>query len=362
MSVYYNEHDPFAAAWLRELMADRLIPQGDVDERSIVDVQPSDLAGYSQLHFFAGISGWPEALRLAGWGDQPVWTGSAPCQPFSSAGKRKGNADERHLWPEFFRLIEACKPPVVIGEQVASSEVLGTDLEADFVDAVSRGDCAKANKLAKQLVRSAGFRSEPRWLDGIFADLEGVGYTCRANDLPAACVGAPHVRQRLYWLADATTSRHAGTRQEAGDHRYGTHRNAHGHDGIGELAGSGGSGRMGDTDGEREGSQRGVSEGARTQRGGSSHWADTRIIQCRDGKARRIPAETQPGIQPVASGFSGGLVPGGAAGQVSLFPLAGKVPNRAGLLKGAGNAIVPQAAAEFVKTFMHATRKEQPCD
>ena len=67
MTAYYNEFDPFAAAWLRELIAAGLVASGDVDERSIVDVQAGDVAGYAQCHFFAGIGGWSYALRLAGW-------------------------------------------------------------------------------------------------------------------------------------------------------------------------------------------------------------------------------------------------------------------------------------------------------
>ena len=123
MSAYYNEIDPFAAQWLRNLIARGLIAPGDVDERSIVDVQPEDLRGYGQCHFFAGIAGWSLALRYAGIPyDVPIWTGSCPCQPLSVAGKRQGHADERHLWPSFFRLIAECRPATVFGEQVASRD------------------------------------------------------------------------------------------------------------------------------------------------------------------------------------------------------------------------------------------------
>ena len=86
--VYYNDNDPFAAHWLQNLVSAGLLPAGDVDDRSIMEVTPDDLRRYAQCHFFAGIGGWPYALELAGWpSNRPVWTGSCPCQPFSSAGK-----------------------------------------------------------------------------------------------------------------------------------------------------------------------------------------------------------------------------------------------------------------------------------
>src|SRR5690349_5963721 len=138
MAVYYNEIDRFAAAWLRELMKVGAIPEGDVDERSIVDVQSEDVRGYRHAHFFAGIAGWAYALQLAGWPDddpRSVWTGSCPCQPFSSAGKGDGADDPRHLWPAWFRLIRECRPDAIFGEQVASVDglawldLVSTDLE-----------------------------------------------------------------------------------------------------------------------------------------------------------------------------------------------------------------------------------------
>lgn len=178
---YYNEYDAGAAAWLRELIKQNLIPNGYVDTRSITEVKPDDLKGFTQCHFFAGIGGWSLALQLAGWpADRPVWTGSCPCQPFSTAGKRLAQQDERHLWPTFFELIRQCRPECVFGEQVASAIGCG-------------------------------------WLDGISADLEAEGYACGAAVLGAHSKAAPHVRERLFWIADANGERHLGaTRPEVG--------------------------------------------------------------------------------------------------------------------------------------------------
>lgn len=175
--IYFNEFDSFAAQWLRNLW-----PDATVDERDIRDVQATGLSGFRRSHFFGGIGGWEYALELAGWpADREVWTGSCPCQPLSCAGRRGGEKDERHLWPEFYRLISECRPATVFGEQVSSPDGL-------------------------------------EWLDGISLDLEELGYAVAASDLPAAGVGAPHVRQRFFWVADSES---AGGRPNAGAVRSG---------------------------------------------------------------------------------------------------------------------------------------------
>lgn len=169
--AYYNENDPAAAKWLRELISLGLIAPGDVDQRSIVEVMPDDLRGYTQCHFFAGIGGWSLALRLANWPDnRPVWTGSCPCQPFSRNGRNKGGKDHRDLWPIFLRLIADCRPAKVFGEQTSSAITFG-------------------------------------WLDRLCDDLEEIDYAIGAAVLPACSVGAPHERERLWWVADAEYGR-----------------------------------------------------------------------------------------------------------------------------------------------------------
>lgn len=219
--AYYNEHDKHAAQWLRNLISAGEIAPGDVDERSILDVRPDDLIGYTQCHFFAGVGTFSKALRDAGWPDShPIWSGSCPCQPFSSAGRGDGFADERHLWPAFHHLIRERRPPVVIGEQVASKDGIA-------------------------------------WLDLVQNDLEGEDYAAGALDFCAAGVGAPHIRQRIYWfgldlheLADLHRSRRA---RLAGR--------------IGEVGGDGRSavGSLGHPYGERQGPIGGVQQRERAE-------------------------------------------------------------------------------------------------
>jgi DNA (cytosine-5)-methyltransferase 1 len=85
MSAYYNENDAYAAKWITNLAEAQQIEAGYVDARSIDAVRPADLLGWDRAHFFAGIGGWAYAAELAGWpAELPLWTGSCPCQPFSS--------------------------------------------------------------------------------------------------------------------------------------------------------------------------------------------------------------------------------------------------------------------------------------
>lgn len=302
MSIaFYNEIDPYAAQWLRNLIAAGHIADGIVDERDIRDIRPDELSGFTQCHFFAGIGLWSLALRQAGWpDDRPAWTGSCPCQPFSAAGRGKGTADERHLWPAFFHHIDAIRPAVVMGEQVASADGLA-------------------------------------WLDLVSDDLEGAGYAVRAADTCAAGIGAPHIRQRLYWLADAECRAAERRGLHMADATSSVEGEARERQRIRDDAWPGGAtGRLGHAmhTGLAVGSLADISGGVVRDKGAASSapgalcdaWGANEWLACTDGKHR--PAE--PGT----------------------FPLADGHPARMGKLRAYGNAIVPQVAAEIIGAYL----------
>lgn len=290
---YYNENDPYAAQWLKNLEAAGLIPKGEVDERDIRKIRATELAGFRQAHFFAGIGGWAEALRLAGWPDDlEVWTGSCPCQPFSIASpNRKGLADERHLWPDFKRLIAERAPFAVFGEQVAS----------------------KAGR---------------SWLNGVSADLEALGYWVGSADLCAAGIGAPHIRQRLWWCAYRLSHSERPRREGKSSGRFRRLEER----GIGLSAGDGFQYDPGILDAERLGLSGVLRWGAGSEpengRANNDPWWPAEIRRWADGTTRRI----EPGLAPLAHG----------------------VPARVGKLRAWGNAIVPALAAEFIGASMDA--------
>ena len=337
MTAYYNEIDEYAAQWLRNLIAAGHIAPGDVDTRSITEVHPDDVKNYTQCHFFAGIGVWSYSLRRAGWADsRPVWTGSCPCQPFSTAGKGAGFDDERHLWPVFGDLIRERRPATVFGEQVASKD-------ADS------------------------------WIDLVQADLEAMDYAVGAVPFPAAGVGAPHIRDRLYWMASDMRlgdSDSKQQRQKSQRRSSNAHVQAERDKSAATIAGLCGTGWLADTDSDGcqsrivtaetmgQGSTA-VADGgfcgmANAESTGFAHrrtgailakssatggkasaattsplngfWRDADWLLCRDGKWRPV----EPGT----------------------FPLAHGITNRVGRLRAYGNAICAEAAVEFIKIAM----------
>ncbi len=300
--AYYNEINEEAAATLEELIKAGHIAPGDVDRRSIEDVRPDDLRPYTQCHFFAGFGIWSLAFRRAGIPDDyPVWSGSCPCQPFSSAGKGDGFADERHLWPAFLHLIQHGKRPEVpvYGEQVASNDGLA-------------------------------------WLDLVQADLEGSGYTVRPFDLCAAGFGAPHIRQRLFFVANSErrgwgeplrVTAASGALPEA-QRQEGSPWPGSGCE-VRSLGDSDGKGRTKRARFKRHDGEKGQPtewEAAVETGLVRGFWSDADWVECREPKGTYY--------RPVEPG---------------TFPLVDGAPSRVGRLRGYGNGIVAPVAEAFIE-------------
>ncbi len=333
MTAYYNDNDLRACATLNTLIEAGEIPPGRVDSRSIHEVQASELRGYSQVHFFAGIGVWPHALRRAGWPDwRPIGTGSCPCQPFSAAGEQRGFTDPRHLWPEWRRIQRDARAEGqpwafrVFGEQVASAGA---------------------------------------WLDLVQSDMEADGLAFGAADLAAAGFGGAHIRQRFMWVADAYDAEwwadHApgdiSTGPQAGrieSHRY-----------LAECRAASGVADDDDDDERSYGSRacagetgRGVAaDSSSVERLGHHHhqgsplgpWeADSRGAIRLQGSALGAASPLfgcdwlfchDAKIRPVEPG---------------TFPLAPSSPGRLGRLHGLGNAIDAEALTAFIGAYMDA--------
>ena len=345
MGAYYNEFDPKAAAWLRQLIKNGMIADGEVDERSIIEVQANDIRGFTQHHFFAGIGGWSYALRLAGWSDtRPVCTASLPCQPFSVAGAQKGVDDERHLLPHFIELVKQCNFQTIFGEQVPG--------------AIKHG-----------------------WLDDLCTEMEREKYRVGQIVLTAAGEGAPHIRQRLYWVADSINKGSQGrlsgwqdTERETVSgyvgcsgtvSRVSNTENGNGRPESQLASSSGGESwdqferrsevcRVGTTklhgyDARQIGRSIGESEiesGMLKPERSDTDWSDPDWLYCRDEKYRPIKS----GIEPLANGLPRGM--GYSSDPSEPIDADNTQEARVMRLKGYGNAIVPQVAASFIKAFI----------
>lgn len=297
MAAYYNEFDPQAAAWLRELIAKGHIAPGLVDERSIEDVKPDDLKEFTQCHFFAGIGVWSYALRRAGWDDsRPVWTASCPCQPFSTAGNGAGFDDSRHLWPYFSWLAQELRPAVIFGEQVANPSV-------------------------------------GPWIDLVQTNLEAMDYAFGAVPFPSASVGAPHIRDRIYWVSQGMgnteslrQSRERGEKTNKGE------RGASERSGISRLANGDGDGcnktRKRQSSSRSDGAFRDCIYPARESGANqvNGFWKNSDWLRCADGRWRPV----EPGTFPLVNGASSRVV----------------------RLRGYGNAINAEAAKIFIEAVM----------
>lgn len=365
MTALYCEIDPFAAAWLRELIKAGQIAPGDVTETPLEDLLPHDVSRYTQVHLCAGIGVWSYALRNIGWSDnRRIWSASFPCQPFSAAGKGLGFADERHLWPLGLHLIQQCRPDVIVGEQVASKDGLA-------------------------------------WFDVVQADLEASGYAVGAVDTCAAGFGAPHIRQRLYWVAHSE-GRGRGELWNAPLTRQGRHIDCCGDTSSGMAYANGnqsrgrGNSRSEESQGvwakpSRRSDVGGLANPSRSECeagcGGDLNEEGEKFEKrfdadrcCECGRLAdavhdrpqggKSAFETGGGRRSADAGGASGPRPGPTNGfwrnpdwlfcrdgkwrpvEPGTFPLAYGTPARVGRLRGYGNAIVAQAAEEFLRAAL----------
>ena len=231
-------------------------------------------------------------LKGTEYGTVELITGGYPCQPFSLAGKRQGAADDRHLWPELRRVVEAARPSWVLCENVVGHVTLG--------------------------------------LDEVLSDLDSIGYSCLSLVIPACAVDASHRRPRIWILAHSNdyTNRANGLAQiEKGsvskvDWKAGRSRLLGGTGADSEvLADSNGAGVEG-------------SKIAGSVKGGRAK-LHKQPCGCREVFCSWEP---EPDVGRVAHG----------------------IPNRVDRLRGLGNAIVPQVAAEIIRAMMQADRMANP--
>lgn len=373
----YIEIDEYCRAWLRNLIAADLICPGDV-VGDILDVRPGDLDRYNQVHAFAGIGIWSGSLRDAGIRDTDhVWTGSCPCQPFSAAGQRGGFADERHLWPAFFHLIKECRPPIVLGEQVASPDglqwldLVSSDLEGAGY-AIGAADLCAAGIAVAAGETTIG-RETVEWIRGAILTCPDPQLAADLRDYAEwfdreVGIGAPHIRQRLFWVAYASGQR----RQQIGSRASGDEA-THGRQSNGDhvIAGDGATGGLADStgDGRREECQdtgrfvtgdraqgrragfvpsgatdfMGYADNTRSQgrverrnsgderiagSAGMAFFSESDWILCTDGQARPV--------------------------EVGTFPLVAGEPNRVGKLRAYGNQIFRPLATQFILAAQEA--------
>lgn len=250
-------------------------------------------------------------FRGDAFGTIDLITGGFPCQPFSQAGLRKGETDDRYLWPEMLRVIREAKPRWVVGENVVG------------------------------IISMA--------LDTVLADLEAEGYTCRTFVLPASSVGAVHRRDRVWVVA------YAGSEESGG--LSGIKWEALSEIGfVPENANCKRSGRRGENKSEVLGCGRTKDKATRSD-SGTSNTSSTRGKR-REPREPREPTQCEEGVlgrndwgrdwYEVATAFCG--VDDGLPGQMDGATLT-KSKHRYERLKGLGNAIVPQVAAEIFKAI-----------
>lgn len=259
------------------------------------------------------------------FGDIDIVAGGIPCQPFSSAGKRRGVEDDRHLWPYAFAIIKKCQPTWVLIENVRNFATMALDL--------------------------------------VLSDLESAKYEARAIILPACAIGAPHIRERCFVLAYLSGERSGSWRAESAGQQgqSNTHCNS-----AANIVAYPGSARWQEQYAPTISGE--VGHVARRNLAPGNRMADTQHRRCERGMLDAIqPGATllcggtgagtklESGVGRDAHGTACGLdghiwpaLPGEAQRpQEPPRTITGKQPNRNKRLKALGNAVVWQQVYPF---------------
>jgi DNA (cytosine-5)-methyltransferase 1 len=271
-------------------------------------------------------------------------TGGFPCQPFSIAGKQGGKNDDRYLWPEMLRVIREARPTWIIGENVAG------------------------------IVNMA--------LDQVHTDLEAEGYEVESIIIPACAVDAPHRRDRVWivahsklhgnqrtereinaeadCVAESFGTKYCSTWQSIGTSEQQRRETEQRHDDVADTCGE----RQFWHQRKRQASEEGVSSGHASQCCSQifgEDVADT-VNQGWQGRVHRREDAERQGVDGHA-GCCGSTH--GQSGEATWLPepnvgrVAHGIPNRVAKLRGLGNAIVPQVAAEIIRCINQVMEDKQ---
>ena len=260
-----------------------------------------------------------EGFEADGIPSPDVITGGFPCQPFSVAGKQKGTSDNRHLWPEMFRIIKAFKPRFVIGENVRGI----INIQDGMV------------------------------FETVCTDLESEGYEVQPFIIPAAGVGAPHRRERVWILAireesmeNSRRTLRQGTELRETNEDEIRKEDAHQHQR---------SSRPSESDVADTNTRLGNGQNQEIQTGRNTSNTSSEDVADNDGERQQEQRRSES-IQKEKSRFE-------CESWWSVEPNVGRVAHgvqgRVHRLKGLGNAIVPQIAEEIGRAIINATEKKE---
>ena len=276
-----------------------------------------------------------------------IITGGFPCQPFSVAGKQAGTDDDRHLWPVMFRIIQEFTPRWVIGENVKGL----TNIQDGVV------------------------------FETVCTDLEGAGYEVRTFNIPAAGVGAPHRRERIWIVAHAkcfNESEPIGRSDETQSRIQEEHRQNDSATGKFSRTGSVWGTNNGHEDMEdsrrtlqqgtelREKNEDEVGEGYANQHQRSGSSSESNVANTESSNRHDDEAVTRDGESSTQEIFGNGSSVSGESTWWHTEPDVGRVaygvPGRVYRLKGLGNSIIPKIAEEIGRAIIQAEEEKEDED